>query len=104
MDPEWLEQSSQNPQVVELLSSGVLWATDGGGGRQLVLLQAEASPKGAEVGLRLNLRLLGNIGDQSSSGLMGRPTFLVGAPTIDDQTAATCNVRGFERDPKISGQ
>ena len=59
-------------------------------GRQLVLLQAEASPKGAEVGLRLNLRLLGNIGDQSSSGLMGRPTFLVGAPTIDDQTAATC--------------
>ena len=54
------------------------------------MLQAEASPKGAEVGLRLNLRL-GNIGDQSSSGLMGRPTFLVGAPTIDDQTAATCN-------------
>ena len=72
-----------------MLSSGVLWATDGGRGRQLVLLQAEASPKGAEVGLRLNLRL-GNIGDQSSSGLMGPPTFLVGAPTIDDQTAATC--------------
>ena len=90
MDPEWLEQTWQKPQVVELLSSGVLWATDGGRGQATCIVTSGGEPKGAEVGLRLNLRLLGNIGDQSSSGLMGRPTFLVGAPTIDDQTAATC--------------
>ena len=73
-------------------------------GQATCIVTSGGEPKGAEVGLRLNLRLLGNIGDQSSSGLMGRPTFLVGAPTIDDRTAATCNVRGFERDPQISGQ
>ena len=55
MDPEWLEQSLQKPQVVELLSSGVLWATDGGRGQATCIVTSGGEPKGG--GGRLEAQL-----------------------------------------------